>query len=198
MFLYADDILILSPTVSKLQELLNVIECELQALDLTINSKKSCCLRIGSRCDINCSTITNAIGVMITWVSELRYLGVILVKSRSFKVCLVYAKRSFYRAANAIFGKIGRLASEEVILQLIVSKCMPMLLFGLEACTLNKSQLSSLDFTINRFFMKLFKTNSIETVRACQESFGFEVPSVLLKKRTEKLEIYFHALNLCL
>ena len=100
VFLYADDILILSPTVSKLQELLNVIECELQALDLTINSKKkSCCLRIGSRCDINCSTITNATGVMITWVSELRYLGVILVKSRSLKVCLDYAKRSFYRAA---------------------------------------------------------------------------------------------------
>jgi len=38
--LYADDILILSPTVSKLHELLNVIECELQALDLTINSQK--------------------------------------------------------------------------------------------------------------------------------------------------------------
>jgi len=56
-----------------------------------------------------------------------------------------------------------------------------MLLFGLEACTLNKSQLASLDFTINRFFMKLFQTNSIEIVRACQESFGFEVPSVLLK-----------------
>lgn len=198
VFLYADDILILSPTVSKLQELLNVIECELQALDLTINSKKSYCLRIGSRCDIKCSTITNATGVMITWVSELRYLGMTLVKSRSFKVCLVYAKRSFYRAANAVFGKIGRLASEEVILQLIASKCMPMLLFGLEACTLNKSQLSSLDFTINRFFMKLFKTNNIEIVRACQESFDFEVPSVLLKKRTEKLEIKFHALNLCL
>ena len=78
----------------------------------------------------------------------------ILVKSRSFKVhvCLDNAKRSFYRTVNAIFGKIGRLASEEVILQLIVSKCMPMLLFGLEACTLNKSQLLlSLDFTINRF-----------------------------------------------
>ena len=39
-FLYAGDILILSPTVDKLQELLNVIECELHALDLTINSKK--------------------------------------------------------------------------------------------------------------------------------------------------------------
>ena len=76
-------------------------------------------------------------------------------------------------------------------MQFIVSKCMPMLLFGLEACTLNKSQLSSLEFTTNRFFMKLFQTNNIEIVRACQESFGFEVPSVLLKKRTEKLEMNF-------
>ena len=46
--------------------------------------------------------------------------------------------------------------------------------------------------------MKLFKTNSIEIVRACQKSFGFEVSSVLLKKRTEKLDMFFHALNLCL
>jgi len=30
--------------------------------------------------------------------------------------------------------------------------------------------------------MKLFQTSSIEIVRACQESFGFEVPGVLLKK----------------
>jgi len=95
--------LILSPTVSKLQELRNVIKYELQALDLIINWKKSCCLRIGLRCDKNCSIITNVTGVMITWVSELRYLGVFLVKSRSFKVCLDYAKRSFYRTTSAIW-----------------------------------------------------------------------------------------------
>jgi len=61
---------------------------------------------------------------------------------------------------------------------------------ALEACTLNKSQLSSLDFTINRFFMKLFQTNSIEIVRACQESFGFEVPSVLLKKERKTTDVF--------
>ena len=45
--------------------------------------------------------------------------------------------------------------------------------------TTNCRHLSSLDFTINRFFMKLFQTNSIEILRTCQESFGFELPSVL-------------------
>jgi len=44
--------------------------------------------------------------------------------------------------------------------------------------------------------MKLFQTNSTKIVRACQESFCFELPNVLLKKRTEKLEMNFHALNL--
>ena len=64
---------------------------------------------------------------------------------------------SFYRAANAIFGKTGRLASE-VTLQLIVSKCMPILLYGLEACTLNQSQLSSLDFYRKKIFVVLLYT----------------------------------------
>jgi len=66
------------------------------------------------------------------------------------------AKRSFYRAANAILGKIGRCATEDVILQLIRSKCLPALLYGLEACSLRKVDSNSLDFVVNRLFMKLF------------------------------------------
>ena len=69
------------------------------------------------------------------------------------------AKRSFYGAADAIFGKIGRLASEKVTLHLLKAKCIPVLLYGLEALPLNKSQISSIDFVINRFFVKLFNTN---------------------------------------
>ena len=39
---------------------LQLVECELQALDLpvTINSKKSYCLRIGPRCVVNPSSLT--------------------------------------------------------------------------------------------------------------------------------------------
>ena len=90
------------------------------------------------------------------------------------------AKCSFYRAANAIFGKVGRLASEEVTLQLIKTKCIPMLLCGLVACPLKKTQLSSINFVINRFFMKLFRTSNIEVVKYCQEQFGFELYRVPL------------------
>jgi len=69
---------------------------------------------------------------------------------------------------------------------------VPASLYGLEACILSKHQIASLDFVINRFFMKLFKTNNIETVKACREFFGFQLPSVQLSKRTKKFEIQFH------
>jgi len=53
-------------------------------------------------------------------------------------------------------------------------------------------QMASLDFVVNRFFMKLFSTNNsiniIDTVKACQEFFSFELPSVQLVKRVMKFE----------
>jgi len=65
-------------------------------------------------------------------------------------------QKSFFRSLNAIFGKIGRNAYEEVILELIRSKCIPILIYGLECFALAKSDLKSLDFAVNRFLMKLF------------------------------------------
>ena len=43
---------------------------------------------------------------MITWSKELRrYLGIFIISSQIFRCSLDYAKRSFYRVVNAIFGK---------------------------------------------------------------------------------------------
>ena len=61
--------------------------------------------------------------------------------------------RSFYRAANSIFGKIGRIASEDVLI--LKTKCMPVLLYGFEVCNLCKRDLYSLDFVVNRFFYEI-------------------------------------------
>jgi len=48
--------------------------------------------------------------------------------------------------------------------------------------------MASLDFVVNRFFMKLFNRNNIYTVKACQEFFSFELHSDLLAKRVVKFE----------
>jgi len=59
---------------------------------------------------------------------------------------------------------------------------MPALLYGLEACRLRSSDNNSLDFVINRFFVKLFKTNNLETVIYCRTQFNFDLPCTILKK----------------
>jgi len=41
----------------------------------------------------------------VRWSKELSYLRIFIVSSRVFRCSLDYAKRSFHRAANAIFGE---------------------------------------------------------------------------------------------
>ena len=120
-----------------------------------------------------------------------RQVGIFITRSRVFKISLDNAKKSFYRSANAIFGKVGRVANEDVVVQLLSSKCMASLMYGLEACPLMKSDLSSLDFVINRFFMKLFKTSIIDVVKICQQYFNYEMPSTLWSKRCASFDSKF-------
>ena len=87
---------------------------------------------------------------------------------------------------NAILGKVGRTASEEVVLQLVYSKCMPILIYGCEAIYLSKADKASLDFTMTRFLMKLFNSCNSVIINDCKNFFGFQYPTELIEKRTAK------------
>ena len=56
----------------------------------------------------------------------------------------------------------------------------------MEACPLRKSDISSLDFVVNRFFMKLFQTNNTDIVHYCRAQFEFDLPSTVVEKRSSK------------
>ena len=76
---------------------------------------------------------------------------------------------------NGLFGKLLNLASEEVILELVRTKCTTIFLYRLECFQLGKADLHSLDFTFNRLCMKRFK--SIDVVKDCQSYFATDLPS---------------------
>jgi len=99
---------------------------------------------------------------------------------------MYHAERNFYRTSYSIFGKVGRAASEEVVLHLIKTKCLPVLLYGLEVCSLTKAYQHSFDFAVIRFLMKLFCTSNMVIINACLSYFDFRLPSELLLKRYEK------------
>ena len=162
---------------------LGAIEPEIQLLDQRPVSRNRTIL-VKVHWPVNYYNITTTEGHILSWVDEIRYLGVFLVKSRVFKCSFSYAKRSFYCALNAVFGKVGRVASVPVLLELVSSKCLPILLYGLEACPTNKADRNSMDFAINRFMMKLLKTGNIDIVEECMFYFNFQSVSMRIAART--------------
>jgi len=76
--LYADDILLIAPSVCMLDKLLKIYERELGVLDMAINVKISCCLRIGPRNIFSCSPISMSKGTVLPRVSEIWYLGILI------------------------------------------------------------------------------------------------------------------------
>jgi len=90
---------------------------------------------------------------MLTAIAHLKQQNVEGNKC-SFDRC----KCQFFKELNAIFTKVGRFTSEEVVLNLIRAKCLPVLLYGVELCPVVVRDKKSMEFTVTRSLMKLFKT----------------------------------------
>ena len=90
VLLYADDILLVAPSVSSVNKLLHICEEELSMLDMTINAKKSACARIDSRFSQRCCTLSPIDGREIKWAESVRYLGVHIISAKAFACSLAH------------------------------------------------------------------------------------------------------------
>jgi hypothetical protein len=183
ILLYADDILILAPTVECLQKLFLICETELNNLGMNINEKKTVCLRVGPDYQAICANLVTRNGKKLEWVSQVRYLGVFIVSSFKFKCCFHNGKKSYFRSFNAIYGRVGKAASEEVVLQLVKAQCIPVLTYGLDVCPLTVSDRNSIEFTVTRSLMKVFATSCRDIIDDCREYFGFPTMQQFVKSR---------------
>jgi hypothetical protein len=141
-------------------------------------------MRVGTRFKVACAPITTSTGDNVSWVSEIRYLGVYLVAGCALKFSVSKAKAAFNRAANGILSKVHNVASEEVVLHLIKVKCLPILLYCLHVCDLNRSVIASLDFCVMRFAFRIFKTGRRDIALECLSFMGFYLPSDTLVQRS--------------
>ena len=103
----------------------------------------------------------------------MRYLGIFIKSAMHFKCSFDNAKQSFFRSFNAVYGKIGVFAKDELLIELVESKCLPSLLYAMEALPLSKADINSLEFTFNRILFKIFKTNSIDVIHICIYTYMF-------------------------
>ena len=99
--MYADDLVLLSISVTHLQKLVNICYDVLNSCDLKLNPTKSVCMRVGPRFKItDCKIYLNE--HPLVWKSDLRYLGLFILSGKRFKYSLQQSKQKLYRAANVI------------------------------------------------------------------------------------------------
>ena len=124
---------------------------------LTLKNPYACVL---SSILTECANLITDSGDELKWVEECRYFGAHSVSARRIQCSWHNAECAFYRAFNSIFGRLGRSASSEVVLHFVRSKCIPVLLYGLDACPINTTNFNTLQHLITNICMKVFSTKS--------------------------------------
>ena len=166
MLLYADDLLQVAPSVASLQHILSICEAELDWLDMRISPNKSSCIRFGARFRVVvlCSNISTSGDSELPLSDNFRYIGVYLRSSRSFAFAFSHVKHSMYRAFNVIFGRVGRIASPDVVVQLVKTKSLQISCYAIEVCPANNSDIRFLQYILDNRFGKIFDIKLKETV----------------------------------
>ena len=113
-------------------------------------------MRTGSRHNVRCMNIITVNAREKLWCDKIQYLGIDLIAARVIKCSHCNAKHKFYTVFDAVSGKVGRSASEEVIIQLLSTRCFPVLYYGLEVCPVTRNQARSLDYAVYRCFRQTF------------------------------------------
>ena len=134
-------------------------------------------------------------GASIEWSNGCRYLGIFVTLGATFKCKFDAAKAKFYRSFNAIMDREGSCASLEVLFSLMRSKCVPTLLYGIEACPVNTMETRSLEYPIICAFFKILKTSSSNLVNECRLAFGFRQFSHVIADRKNFFNLKYISSN---
>ena len=85
------------------------------------------------------------------------------------------------------------MVSEEVILELVKQKCVPALLYSLDACPITTNQINSLQFAVTG--MLIFNTRSKSVITECIDFFDFQTVAYTICKRKLNFLSKYSVLN---
>jgi len=182
--LYADDIILLSPSVKGLQLMLDkcfIISC---AVALQFNVNKSHCMVIGKMYKSNITPMRLGQSA-IHWCSNIKYLGVHMLSGKSVKFDLNPVKRSFYSACNAIFSNCHGV-TETVVLSLQESYSLSVLMYALPSLNVQRKQLDELNACWNSVIRRIFCYKRTESVKEVLHGLGrLNIKHLLLLRKVK-------------
>ena len=166
ILLYADDMALISPSLRGLQSLLKICESYCQEWDICLNPKKTKNVAFGQNITDLCPLMLD--NKPLEWVSEWKYLGVVLRSHSSFNCSIDDRLRRFYKCLNAILRVEGR-SNDTVMLQLLEAHCVPKLTYAIEVLHIaDVNNRRKLRVAYNSIFRKIFNYRYSESVRELQ------------------------------
>ena len=192
---YADDSVILGPSPTALQELLNICHAYACAVELKYNVKKTVCMMLRPKW-LKCLSTPNLMlgGLQLEFKSTQKYLGCFLSEDFSDDYDIKRMVRSVYTRGNILIKKF-RHCSDDVKVKLFKSYCS-----SFYGCTLwanfKQSTMSKLIVAYKQIFRCFFHCKRLATT-AQMLNFTIDSYDVILRKLLFSLkERVFNSSNL--
>lgn len=163
VIMYADDLLVMSDDIKKLQEMLVLVEEYCNKWEIKINVQKTQFIQFGNFPNKEITSHLKLSGQKVEKVNKLKYLGVWLDSKLTADYQIEEKKLSATRAFNSL-RKIGIANSEtSATMKSFLFKvyCRPILHYGLENLTLTKKDLKkiqTIESTLIKNSLNLSKT----------------------------------------
>ena len=110
---YADDLVVLAPTITSLQLIVDKLEFLIEEACLTLNPEKSQYMKFRSKTNIvHCSSKLSISGNLLSPVNKCLYLGVILTDNDDFGPDVDRVVNAFLKQFNGFFSKFYYLDNE--------------------------------------------------------------------------------------
>lgn len=181
-FMYADDIVLLSQSVTTMQKMLNLCCKIANLLDFKFNVRKTAVIRIGSRFKEKCGTLT-LYNENVRYVESIKYLGIFIKSAKTFECCYDNAKSKFYRSFNSIYSKSKAANSELVSVHLMKVYCLPILLYATEAVNPKNAIVNKFNKIIFGSIGKIFNTYDIQLIEDILCNLRFNLSDQLESRR---------------
>ena len=172
---FADDICLLAPTRSALQDLITCCSLFCKTFVLDFNPKKSKVM-VFSKSRVNYELLKPIMlnDAAVDYVDQIRYLGTTITSQPTFSYSSENDLRTFYKSVNSILNVING-PNEVIKMHLLYANCVPILTYASAVKEFSAREMTSCNTALNDAIRKIFSFRRWESVRTLREGFAYKL-----------------------
>ena len=170
---FADDICLLSPSRSGLEQMISRCTKYCSEFCLSFNPRKSKVM-IFSRSAIDLANHKPVLldGSPIDYATSIKYLGVTIDSNKGVNFPAENDLQSFYRSANSVLNVLKK-PDETILMHLLFRNCVPTLTYACAVKEYSQREMNACMVALNDAIRKIFTFRRWESVRQLRINFGY-------------------------